>query len=85
MILAVVWMSGVAIGYVTHCLFTDILAVELSTSRAKLTMSILVKLADIDIHVNKLEWFQDCLEEEKLSQRGLLDVPESEFYHCRQE
>ena len=55
MILAVVWMSGFAVGYVTHCLFTDILAVEHSTSRAKLTVSILVKLADIDIHVNKLE------------------------------
>ena len=50
---AVVGMSEVAGELVTHWLGTDVLAVEVSAARAKLAMSIFVKLADVGFHVQK--------------------------------
>ena len=55
MILAVVGMSRVAGDLVTHCLDTYVVAVDVYTARAKLAMSIFVKLADIGVHVQKQE------------------------------
>ena len=54
-ILAVVGMSRVAGDLVTHCLDTYVVAVDVSTARAKLAMSIFVKLADVGVHVQKQE------------------------------
>ena len=43
---------------VTNCLKTYVFAVELSTARAKLAMSILVELTYIGFHVHKQRWLQ---------------------------
>ena len=63
---------------VTNFLETNILAVEPSTARAKLTMSILMKLTDIGFHVHR-----GRLGGENRRQRGKLGVLKPDNYPHR--
>ena len=51
-ILAVYGMSGLTGRLVTHNFDTDVLAMEVFALQTKLAVSILVKLADIHVHVH---------------------------------
>ena len=75
---AVVGMSVETGELVTNSLDTNILAVEVSTAGAKLTVSILMKLADNGVHVHKQR-----LGGENWRNRGGLGVLEAYNYPHR--
>ena len=75
---AVVGMSIGTGELVTACLETNILAMEVSTARAKLAVAILMKLTYIGVHVHKQR-----LGGENWRQRGELGVLEVDNYPHR--